>query len=155
MNTYQLIDDYRKSAPVDVVGLCSELGIELSYETMEDDVSGQIEKKDDGKFRITINKADGLTRQRFTIAHELGHYILHRPLIGDGITEDRMYRSTSGKYNNTSISSHQETEANSFAAYLLMPEQLVTDYEDQGLNVDAMAERLQVSKQAMSIKLSR
>lgn len=45
-------------------------------------------------FLITVAANDPLTRQRFTLAHELGHYMLHRTLIGDGLDDDRAYRST-------------------------------------------------------------
>ena len=153
-NIYKTIEDFRQSVPVDVVALCKELDIELSYEDMNDNLSGQIEKKEDGDYKITVNKNDGVTRQRFTIAHEIGHYTLHRVLIGNGITENRMYRSVNGKFNNTSISNFQETEANSFAAYLLMPDEKIDESIEEGLSPSEIAERFVVSKQAMDIKLS-
>ena len=153
-NIYKTIEEFRRFVPVDVVALCKELDIELSYEDMSDNLSGQIEKKEDGSYKITVNKNDGLTRQRFTIAHEIGHYTLHRVLIGNGLTENRMYRSVHGKFNNTSISNFQETEANSFAAYLLMPDEKIDESIKEGLSSPEIAERFVVSKQAMDIKLS-
>ena len=45
-------------------------------------------------YAIFVNKGDRYkTRQRFTIAHKIAHFILHREAIGDGIVDDALYRS--------------------------------------------------------------
>jgi len=145
---------FMNSAPVDVEGAARSLGIEVRQAFLDREISGQIEKSATGRYRITVNAADALTRQRFTIAHELGHYVFHRPLIGDGIDDDRAYRSTStGKYFNTRIGPIQETEANRFAANLLMPKNLINYLKSRGnISTEDLAKALGVSVAAMRVR---
>lgn len=145
----------RKGPPVNVEGLAKALGIDVKYAYLESDISGQIEQYKPGRFRITVNAADAPTRQRFSIAHELGHFVYHRPLIGDGVDDDRAYRSTAkGRYHNQLIGPSQETQANSFAANLLIPDSLLRQEQRSGhVDVNDMAHRFEVSRHAMSIRL--
>lgn len=141
-------------APVDVETAAKALGIEVVYAFLASDISGQIELISDGHYRITVNASDTLTRQRFTLAHELGHFIYHRPLIGNGVDDDRAYRSTeSGRYHNLSIGPKQETDANRFAANLLMPISLIKQLRKDGVvaTVD-LASVLGVSVPAMRVR---
>ena len=154
-NVFAVINDFRSRAPVDVDGLAKALGIQVSYAHLSPDISGQIEQKKDGSYLISINASDPKTRQRFTLAHELGHFIYHKDRIGDGIDDDRAYRSTDvGKYHNTEIGTKEETQANQFAANLLMPSELISDLKKQGVEAcEDLAKRLEVSQHAMSIRL--
>lgn len=151
---WNVLIDARKNAPVDVHSLPKKLGISLRQAFLADGISGMIERVG-SSFLITICATDPVTRQRFTLAHELGHYMLHRHLIGDGIDDDRAYRSTqAGKYHNTLIGPAEETEANKFAASLLMPADLVkTERSKPDFSVASMASLFQVSNHAMSIRL--
>ena len=81
--------------------------------------------------------------------------MLHRHLIGDGLDDDRAYRSTSkGKYHNTAIGPRKETEANRFASTILMPKNLIEELRAGGVNdVREFARRLGVSEHAASIRL--
>ena len=85
----------------------------------------------------------------------LGHYIYHRSLIGDGVDDDRAYRSTIvGKYHNTRIGPREETEANRFAADVLMPWGVISELQARGHNeVDELARALGVSEHAMCVRL--
>lgn len=71
--------------------------------------------------RILVNAEEGPQRQRFTIAHELGHWICQ---CLEGSTEPVYCRDTDLK---TTASRAAEREANVFAAELLMPEAEVRD----------------------------
>jgi hypothetical protein len=64
-------------------------------------------------YSIRVNIKDVWVRQRFTVAHELGHFLRHRNRVQNRLIDDRMYRSGHGKT--------VEYEANSLAAELLMP----------------------------------
>ncbi len=153
-----LVNHFMETAPVDVEGLARALGVRVRRAWLDGQLSGMIERNTDGKYVITVNASDRHERQRFTIAHELGHYMLHRSLIGDGVDDDRAYRSTSGgKYHNLNIGPRQETEANRFAANLLMPRELISKLKrDRGLRTtDDLATALAVSKQAMAIREGR
>jgi Zn-dependent peptidase ImmA (M78 family) len=142
------------SAPVNVEAAAQSLGVEVRQAYLDQNISGQIEKLPDGRYRITVNAADVLTRQRFTIAHELGHFVFHRPLIGNGVDDDRAYRSTSaGQYFNTRIGPKQETEANRFAANLLMPKHLIDHLKARGIiSTEDLAKALSVSVPAMRVR---
>lgn len=101
---------------------------------------------------ILYNSADGEVRQRFTIAHELGHFILHsRP--GDTKILFRDDRSSKG----TNIA---EIQANAFAAALLMPEHVVRDKVKEHITgihsdeIDGYARHFKVSSQAMGYRLA-
>jgi Zn-dependent peptidase ImmA (M78 family) len=114
----ELLTAFSKSAPVDVYGLADALNLTVRRRDFPDSISGKIERgRLFGGFVISVNQNHSPTRQRFTLAHEIAHYILHRDKIGDGIIDDALYRSNRGD----SI----EREANFFAATILMPAPLV------------------------------
>ncbi|MCB2012313.1 MAG: ImmA/IrrE family metallo-endopeptidase [Geminicoccaceae bacterium] len=150
----QLIHRAQRTAPVDVCGLAEDLGLTVNMAYLDADVSGELVQVGPDKYAINVNALDANSRQRFTIAHELGHYIYHRDLIGDGVDDDRIYRSTSsGRYHNTRIGPREETEANKFAASLLMPQHLIDKIRDEDSPRKKMAETLGVSEHALAIRL--
>ncbi|RHK01314.1 ImmA/IrrE family metallo-endopeptidase [Enterococcus casseliflavus] len=64
---------YSENNPsIDVIKIAEKLGFNIKFDFMNE--SGKI----DGK-TIHVNSLDAEVRQRFTIAHELGHYLLHSP----------------------------------------------------------------------------
>lgn len=79
--------------------------------------SGSIEIKD-GKFEIRLAIATGPLRDRFTIAHELGHYILHY-LYRKQILKEPITELVAQRYGTSDV----EREANQFAAAFLMPQE--------------------------------
>lgn len=150
------IKSAQRNAPVDLLGLARDLGIEVNDSFLDADVSGELLKTDAGSYQINLNCFDPPTRQRFTLAHEIGHFLLHKDLIGDGLDDDKAYRSTQkGRYFNTRIGPAQETEANKFAAQLLMPSDLINALRAQGKNRTEMAEALGVSEHALAIRLGQ
>ena len=154
-SSFETVLDYMKATmPVNLGKLCDDLGIELSYVTMDDDISGEIECRRDGSFAINVNKNHHPNRQRFTIAHELGHFIHHRSLIGDGVDDNKAYRSVNqGKYFNQNITLGHERQANTFAASLLMPKEIVAQCKQDRMSIREMAEYFKVSQTAMSYRL--
>ena len=56
--------------------LAKDHGVEVLEADLYD-ISGAL-KHEYGKWRIYINRQDSSTRQIFTLAHELGHFFLHR-----------------------------------------------------------------------------
>jgi Zn-dependent peptidase ImmA (M78 family) len=70
--------------------------------------------KDQGKPTIVVNANDSARRRTFSLAHEFGHYILHDPLKnGEKYRLDYYHYSDDNR--------QEETEANYFAASLLVP----------------------------------
>lgn len=155
-DTLSILQSYLQKAPVDIEGLIRELGIELDKKAdLDEGIAGQIERLEDGRYKISVNKKDHYYRQRFTMAHELGHYFFHRSLIGDGIDDNKAYRSTSeGRFYNVNIKPAHETLANQFAASILMPEPLVCEiYKELNGDIAEIAKRFQASKKAMLIRV--
>lgn len=72
--------------------------------------------------KLFVNAADPLNRQTFTIAHEFGHWILHREFFE---THPDKY-SILPRYQRTSSNNAFEQEANHFAAHLLVPKYLLS-----------------------------
>lgn len=154
MSIFQTIAEAQREAPVDVEALCRRIGIPVRYQWMPSGVSGALVRKGGDAFEIQINSMDPPTRQRFTIAHELGHYVHHRSLIGEGVNDSTAYRVTpNAAHYNPRIGPRQETEANQFAASLLMPSQEVARLKTLGYSVKDIARHLGVSEHAMSIRL--
>ena len=150
-----IVNEYRKGVPVDVKGLSRALGVVVRQESLPDELSGMIVPSGSGTYVITVNQSHAHTRQRFTIAHELGHLLMHEHIMGSGIDDDRAYRSsTSGKYHNTAIGPKEETDANKLAAAILMPYDVIKFRKDQGIeDPQILADEFGVSKHAMCIRL--
>lgn len=115
--------------------------------------------RDGRRILIGLNTNEHPRRQRFTIAHELGHLQLHkgRPLIVDHAVRINNRNQTS-----SAASDNEEMEANAFAAALLMPSALVEAAvwreQELGINTreqltDNLAAEFDVSKEAMSWRL--
>ena len=106
--------------PVNIVELCERQGIKVFEEYLPHNVSGFIVIQDknflgyNSNRVIVVNLSDSAKRRRFTIAHELAHYILHRSETGS------LYAHRDAGQNGGI-----ETEANLFASYILMPTELV------------------------------
>lgn len=111
--TAGLIDEAIGELPVKLGSLAAKLGVQVFRATLPAGISGEIKKIGEDQYAIRINRHETIERQRFTLAHELGHFLLHRDLIGDGLSDDALYRSK--------LSNSVEYEANRFAADLLMP----------------------------------
>ena len=141
--------------PVNIEAIIRGVGIQLDKKAeLDTEISGQLERLGPGSYRISANKDDHYLRQRFTMAHELGHYMLHAHLIGDGVDDTTAYRSVQkGNFYNPNITPVEETEANKFAAELLMPKSLLAVESTVGQNLSALAKLFQVSPRAMEIRL--
>lgn len=109
------IENGIETMPLDLNSLLSFLGIKLIKEEGEDSFSGCVEKRGEDYF-IIVNKYHSTQRIRFTIAHELGHYFLHRERLSQIGREEVLMRSPT-----SSSLDIIEREANDFAADLLMP----------------------------------
>lgn len=155
--------------PIDVIKFVEHLDITIDYLNLDAGISGFLVQKDD-KTRIVVNSSEKpfsknqkiklklSPRQRFTVAHEIGHFILHKNEVTLFVDkgETVLYRdanSTSGEY-------RREREANAFAAALLMPKFLIErKIEENQIQsnislIEQMSTYFEVSEQAMSFRLS-
>lgn len=111
-----VIRRFTGSAPVNIVGLARALGVTVRQADLGSNSGGIFPDIATGGFSgytIVVNSAHPRVRKRFTVAHELGHFLRHRNRISNRLIDDKMYRSRLG---NT-----KEAEANKLAADLLMP----------------------------------
>lgn len=130
------------SVPVDLRSLLEKYELSLRNATFKrPGISGAFDRS---ARTIYISPSDPSTRQRFTIAHELGHYFLHQD-----ITEDILFREKSKADKTSQI----ETEADSFAAELLMPEDAIRLYWPIAESIQQLADIFDVSFLAMSTRL--
>jgi len=156
-------------APVDLIKLCNEMEIPVNVSTtLEKLYSGDISVDSKGQVNIWVNAMGNNNRQRFTLAHEIGH------LINDIIPhienhQAKKFEDPATNFQRSGTPSIEEYRANTFAADLLMPEELIikegkkiinflknkfeTETINQDIFIEKMSEKFSVSKQAMDIKL--
>ncbi|PSR35710.1 MAG: hypothetical protein C7B44_12825 [Sulfobacillus thermosulfidooxidans] len=121
---YELLTKFDvASYPIPIEDLARGLGIRVHYEPFDGDLSG-ILLRDEDRTIIGINSRQASVRQRFTVAHELGHFLLHS---GNKVHIDREFRVNFRDATHPTSSGGEETEANRFAAALLMPESLMRE----------------------------
>ncbi|MGI2125084.1 ImmA/IrrE family metallo-endopeptidase [Shewanella oncorhynchi] len=146
------IINFHKDIPVKLGSIAKSFGIEVKSSTLNAGISGEI-KHENGSYIIRVNRHDVKARQRFTLAHEIAHFLLHKELIGDGIVDDILYRS--------SLSDKMEAEANRLAADILMPmsyihkkmAELSSLREEE--RIEKIANLLEVSITALKFRLGK
>lgn len=136
--------------PVNPVAVAKRLNYAVNASIFSNKLSGKVQKEN-GQVRIDVNAFDPPTRRNFTIAHEIGHALLHLEDIDDASISDPEYR--------WAVSDEQspakEVEANRFAAALLMPADWVKERFQVDQNIDSLAQQFGVSRDAMKIQLER
>lgn len=141
----EIIKRHQRSYPIKVAALARDLGLVVREVDMTDDVSGSL-KREGGAWVIRVNRRHAKVRQRFTVAHEIAHFLLHRDKINQSLTDDTFYRS--------SLSDSIEWEANRLAADILMPWHLVRVATERGSrDPQSLALEFGVSEAAMAIRL--
>ena len=148
-------------APVDVFTLADLLEIEVFEAEFKDrDTCGMITKSAaDGAFRIFVNREHGHSRQRYTVAHELGHFILHKDKFSDpqnaSLIDSELSMFRFGPDSKGGPDTRRlEIQANKFAASLLMPRKLVESAFALLGDIQAIADLFEVSRAAMGFRLS-
>ena len=146
------------TVPIDVSALAESHRIRLSPEPLPADVSGLLLRGEGRSTTIAVNVAHPKNRQRFTIAHELGHYRLHRGVFVNSTLAVNL------RAERHAASWGQEAEANAFAAELLMPRDKVIEsvrnymqhhqIKDAEPLVNLVAQAFFVSRQAAQIRLA-
>lgn len=158
-----LLNEYNMmSAPVPIKELIKKLNIKLESFNLGEDISGVL-VFDKDNLKIGYNPSEPVVRQRFTLAHEVGHYVLHC-----GSNRDRLFvDNTKVMFRRQNVSlkeKNEEMQANAFSAALLMPKELINkEYEkiieeNDFLSDDQIIKRLssifKVSEIAMTYRLT-
>lgn len=144
------LEEFTNEVPVKVGALAKALGLKVVVAALPLKISGLIKPDPEGGFIIKVNRFESKERQRFTIAHEVAHYLLHRDKIQAGVVDSVLYRSK--------LSSRVEAEANRLAADIIMPRHKIREVaaahaaKNHDELVATLAETFQVSRQAMDIR---
>jgi Zn-dependent peptidase ImmA (M78 family) len=139
--------------PVPVVEIAKKLGLSIveiqmpSFDAMGVP-SGVLTKDDNAKWSIVLNESEKHTRKRFTIAHEIGHFLIHANLVFvDAFPAgETFYRGAGGDESS-------EKDANYFAANLLMPTEKVKEVWQVDGNISELARKFDVSEVSMTFRL--
>lgn len=146
--------------PVRVDKIAEKLKAKLTFEPFdgEDDISG-ILYRDEKQTIIGINSSHSNVRQRFTIAHEIGHLVLHE---GELFVDQAVRVNFRDKRSSLAVN-QQEIEANKFAAELLMPDEMIRHEVEKRVTkkkgvtesqlLAELARVFDVSEQAMGFRL--
>lgn len=121
--------------------------IKIIYKDLGKSASGFLEKIDN-QWCIYVNRYESLQRQRFTIAHELGHFLYHNDEYANAVAP--MHDQVFFRDENTN---HMERQANDFASDLLMPEDIFNQYIQDGINtISALADKFNLSTPAVKYR---
>lgn len=145
-----------RTPPVPVDDIARKLGAQLRYAPFEGELSGMVYRQDE-RVVIGVNSLHHPNRQRFTIAHEIAHMLLHK---GKEIHVDKAFRINLRDTVSSQAVDREEIEANIFAAELLMPREMLVldlkgqqiDYEDEEM-LKGLAKKYRVSTQAITFRL--
>ena len=144
-----------RSAPVPVEQVAACLNVRIELADLGEDCSGVL-VRNRNRAVIGVNWGHHSNRRRFSIAHEIAHFLRHK---GETYI-DKGYRVQFRDMESGSGTELEEMEANAFAAALLMPAQWVREAfdrqpfdltEDDGL--ERLADKFKVSPQAMTYRL--
>jgi Zn-dependent peptidase ImmA (M78 family) len=144
--------------PVPIDRVASGLKLKTEASILGEDISGLL-VVENRRGAIGYNATHARVRQRFTLAHEIGHYVLHvKDSVQSILFVDKYvaFRDDDSSAGNDK----EEVEANAFGAALLMPARLVReeikkdklDLDDED-DLSALAKRFHVSMSAMSYRL--
>lgn len=125
-----------------IIFIANQLGYTVISTNFENDISGMVVNSKSER-AIYINNNDTPERQRFTIAHEIGHILLHHVEQNEYFVD----------YRNKEIYDTKEFEADNFAANLLMPREKSIEIWQRTYDVDDFAKTMKVSRAAASIRL--
>ena len=154
-----LARDGVRQPPVPVDELAGRLGITVRYSPSEEEVAGVLYRDGDSVSMI-VNSSSEKSRQRFTVAHEIGHFLLHK----GAVYLDKRVRVNLLDRGPGLATAFEEIQANQFAAELLMPREWMIEEVDRRLQderqtseddlLDGLAKHFNVSRDAVEYRLA-
>ena len=145
-----------QAPPIPVDEVARTLGAQIRYSPLEGELSGMT-FREKNRVVVGVNSLHHPNRQRFTIAHEIGHMLLHK---GKEIHIDRAFLVSLRDAVSSQAVDQEEIDANRFAAELLMPRHMLIedlkereiDYENEK-DLRPIAAKYRVSLQALTFRL--
>lgn len=136
--------------PVDPIAIAKCFGINVTYDNLPGDASGALVKTKDMDYpMILVDQFEPDVRKRFTIAHEIGHYIYNTFILKLKNYEKIDYRDNRSRDG----TDKEEVFANKFAASLLMPESYFNKLDLSSLEIIEYSSDLKVSIEALNYRL--
>ncbi len=160
-NPQEILQRYRDTVPVPVVDIARDLGLQVFMTSgLEPEESGSIRKEGES-YIIYVNERHPYKRKRFTIAHEIAHFLKHRDLLDRGAElidvakreadePAEMFRVRGREV--TEEDRRIEREADHLAAEILMPEASFREVWEKSTTVEEVADAFEVSSMAASIR---
>lgn len=148
----ELANRHARQVRPDLVGMLSQVGVSVGHAEMPDRVAGRI---DAGRRMFLLNARHSATRRRFTLAHQIGHWIWHRPILEEhgGTNDDTHSRSVAGEpFHNPLMTEAEETFANKCAISLIMSEDVVRRLHAEGLDPAGAARLTETTTAMMEIR---
>ncbi len=147
--------------PIPIEKIARDKGLPIVETSLSADISGALILTP-GANGIAVNVSHSPNRRRFTIAHELAHFLLEHKGVEDHV--DWQFTVIRRDGTSSEASDNQEIEANFFAANLLMPKEFIRFDMEEALSykgepnasdafVESLAEKYQVSQAAMRYRL--
>lgn len=132
--------------PVDPYAIAKRLGVEVVETPLPSDTAGFIMRQEGGRTRAYLNSSDHIVRRRFTLAHELAHFVQHAADGQMAYVDHRDELAASG-------TDPEEIWANRFAAELLMPATTLSKWWAEGRGLDRIKRSFHVSEPALANRL--
>jgi Zn-dependent peptidase ImmA (M78 family) len=136
--------------PVPVFDIAQKNGLTVSIVAFPASIShirGFITKEADA-YIMYVNANDSEAERNFTIAHELGHWKLHKGELEKDLNKSILFRISIAELNKDKL----EQEANLFASALLIPDNLYYAYKDD-LDQRGLAEKFNVPDDVIGYRL--
>lgn len=132
--------------PVDVEQIAEQIGIRVEETYLREGVSGMLQVQQGQTPIIYVDAREPKVRQRFTIAHELGHYIER---------VNRGHKDFSFVDRRGAVYDIHEFYADEFAGALLMPATELNRLREEGLSIREIGQRFGVSPTAVNKRIER
>lgn len=156
MTLEQIKEKYKNHTPVPIVDIANELGLKVfNTSSLKDSQSGLI-NKENGEYIVYVNSSHSAVRKRFTIAHEVAHFLKHFDQLREEhyinnkqplCREDGVVLSDERK--------KMEIEANEIAAELLMPEEKFKEMWKKANTPEEVAVKFNVSVSAVVVRANK
>lgn len=138
------------SPPTPIVEIAESYGLkikEVDFGKYSGRVAGFLDVKENV---VYVNKEDSDHRKAFTVAHELGHYLLHEEELKTNPNLSILFRMPLGTIDPNPL----EQEANTFAARILVPKRILDEYRKKGIaEAGVLANIFGVSPEVIAYRL--
>ena len=141
-----LINNDMYNIPVDPIKIAKTYDIEVYQGELDNKIAGAIRYyKENNKFEILVNKKDSMVKKRFTIAEELGYYILYE----EKLKKEEIHVNLIDK-----IINKEEKEVEYCAGALLVNKTLLEKIYNSNSTILELAQLFKVSISSMTLRLN-